>query len=134
LETRQDALVSEWEFNDALLLTALGPSSRGRDLSELIGSVDAMNHDVLPVDQAARAVGRLLASGLVERMEERFRLTDAGKQIYAQRRGGMFEQAGAVLRALREVALVEGEHAFTAQQYATAYETYISAARERRHS
>lgn len=113
-----------WEFNDALFLTALGAGRRGRDLSELISAADAFNHDVLPAGEAAKAVGRLVASGLVERVGKRFRLTNRGARIYKSRRGGMFEQAPSVLMALRQVELVEGEPAFTAADYSDAYEAY----------
>ena len=114
-----------WDFNEAWLLTALGGSGRrGSDLSEWIGATDAFNHDVLPAEAAAQAVGRLIASGLVERDSDRFRLTKEGATVYKSRRGGMFEQPPSVLTALRQVACVEGEAAFTAAEYIEACEAY----------
>ena len=126
LVIRHDAWVVDegWDFNDALLLTALGSARDGRDLSGLISAADAFNHDVLPADEAAKAVGRLIASRLVERVGNRFRLTREGASIYESRRGGMFEQAPSVLIALRQVSLVDGQPGFTAADYNDAYEKY----------
>ena len=113
----------EWQFNDAWYLVALG-RRRDQDLSELIGSADALNHDVLPALAAAATLGRLLASGLAERRGERFRLSAAGERIYERRRGGVFEEAASVLTHLREVELVDGEAPFAAERYDAACEEH----------
>jgi hypothetical protein len=96
---------SRWDFTDAWLLTAMGGfRRRGRSLSKLIAVADAMNHDVPTEAQAARSLGRLIASGLAGIRGSRYRLTPSGRAVYRKRRGGWFDQANTVLHALKSSA------------------------------
>lgn len=54
----------EWDSSDAIVLTAIANSGRS-DLRSVIATADACNHDVMPEDCFASAVGRLVGSGLV---------------------------------------------------------------------
>jgi hypothetical protein len=114
-----------WSFSEAWLLTAVGQfGGRGCSLSEMIGAADALNHDIPTEEQAAASLGRLAASGLIETHHAHYRVTKAGRLVYKQRRGGMFELSGSVLNALRPVPCVEGEVDFTPGQFQAAYDEY----------
>jgi hypothetical protein len=118
--------VGSWTFPDAWLLTAIGQfGRRGASLSELISAADALNHDVPTEAQAASSLGRLIASGLLEVAEGRYRASREGRSIYKRRQGGMFELSGSVLAALASVPCVDGTVDFAEGEFQTAYEDYV---------
>lgn len=124
MSSKQD--VGSWTFPDAWLLTAIGQfGRRGTSLSDLIGAADALNHDVPTEAQAASSLGRLIASGLLEVADGRYRLTRQGRSIYKRRQGGMFELSGSVLMALESVPRVDDNVAFAEGEFQAAYEEYV---------
>ena len=64
-----------WTGPDAWILASVTPSRRGFDLSRVIGTADAFNHDIPSRDQLASSLGALIDAGLVEVADKRFRLT-----------------------------------------------------------
>jgi hypothetical protein len=124
VSSEQDGL--SWTFSDAWLLTAIGQSGQqGSSLSELIGAADALNHDVPTEAQASSSLGRLIASGLLEVADGRYRMTREGRSVYKRRQGGMFELSGSVLVALESIQCVDGKVEFGDGEFQTAYEDYV---------
>lgn len=116
---------AEWSFTDAWLLTsASGYGRRGCTLTNLIGTADARNHDVATEADAAKSLGRLIASDLLVVKNGKFCATDTGRSLYKRRSGGWFEESGSVLQLLSEVPLVEGTWEFAPGEYMAAYEEY----------
>lgn len=77
-----------WGFTEAWLLLSIGDHGRqGCTLSTMLGSADARNHDIPIEDAAARALGRLEASGLITSTGGSFSVTKLGRQIRKQRSG-----------------------------------------------
>lgn len=74
--------------------------------------------------QAAKSLGRLIASDLLVVKNGKFRVTDTGRALYKQRSGGWFEESGSVLQLLTAVRLVEGTWEFAPGEYIAAYEEY----------
>lgn len=115
----------EWTFTDAWLLTAIGQFGRqGCSLSAMIGAADALNHDIPTETQTAVSLGRLATSKLIEAHGERNRTTRSGRAIFDQRRGGMFELSGSVLKALMSVPCVEGRASLAPGEFQAAFEQY----------
>ena len=110
---------------DARLLTAFGQfGRRGCSIVELIGAADALNHDVAPEPVAADSLGRLIASELVSRDAQRFRVTKLGRAVYERRSGGTFELARSVFAVLPEYPASNGPLAFAPGEYEAAYREY----------
>lgn len=100
-----------WEFPEAwLLISAAGFGRRGCDLSHLIGTADAYNHDIPTEPMIERSIGRLAASGLMSASDDlRVRITGEGRSLVKQAKGGMFERAPRLLALLNDgVAMREG--------------------------
>jgi hypothetical protein len=116
---------AEWTFSDAWLLTAIGKfGRRGCSLSEMIGSADALNHDIPTETQAAESLGRLLAANLVVVRSGRYRVSASGRAIYKRRQGGMFQLSGSVLAVLVSVPCADGKLEFAPGEFRAAYDEY----------
>ena len=114
-----------WGFTEAWLLLSIGDHGRpGCTLSTMLGSADARNHDIPTEDAAARALGRLEASGLITSTGGSFSVTKLGRQIRKQRSGGFFEEATSLLPLLAQVPCRDGEHRFEPGEFRAAYEAY----------
>lgn len=99
-----------WDFADAwLMVAASGSGRRGYDLSQLIVSADAHNHDIPTEEVVRRSEGRLSSSGLMAVADGRVRLTDEGGRLAKCATGGMFERAPLLLNLLRDRPLAEGQ-------------------------
>jgi hypothetical protein len=98
-----------WSFSDAwLMIAAFGFGRRGCDLSQLIASADAYNHDIPTEAIVCGSIGRLRASGLMSVTDLHVRLTDDGRALAKRATGGMFERSPHLLRLLAEWPLSEG--------------------------
>jgi hypothetical protein len=62
-----------FDMNDAWLFWAIPADERGTDLREMIGSADAINHDIPSREQIVRTINRGLRAGLIETGGGRFR-------------------------------------------------------------
>lgn len=89
-----------------------------------IGSYDAHDHDVLPEAEFVGSLSALIASGLVDAVADRFRLTSEGKRIAKAARGGMFEIARSVLPDLSAVPRYPGDFQLPTGQYHEAWLAY----------
>jgi hypothetical protein len=90
-----------WSFEDAWLLIAASDfGRRGCDLSQLIASADAYNHDIPTEEVVRRSIGRLRASGLMSVAGLQLHLTGDGRALAKRATGGMFERGPHLLRLL----------------------------------
>jgi len=83
-----------WTMSDAWVFAAIandGPSAT-HTLTELIGIADGINHAVLTEAEFTRAIGRLLAAGLIgaDPETDRYWPTEAGANIRERWRHGLF--------------------------------------------
>lgn len=116
-----------WDFPDAwLMISAAGFVRRGCDLSHLIGTADAYNHDIPSQAQVERSIGRLVASGLATTSDLRVRLSKQGRALAKQAHGGMFERAPNLLLLLSRWPLREGRWALPQGAWQAAYDQYRS--------
>lgn len=116
---------SQWSFSDAWVLAAAAVSGRRWcDLSNLIASADALNHDIPTEEVIEHSVGRLTASGLMETSGLRVRLTRAGKRLVSKRRRALFKQAQSVLALLGQQTLTDGHWDLPSGAWEEAYEAY----------
>lgn len=93
-------------------------------LSELIGSADAHNHAIPTRDELAAALGGLVAAGLVENADHRFRVTSEGKALKKHWKGGMFAWSESLLPHLQRLPKVEMEYPLTEEDVDQAYAEY----------
>jgi hypothetical protein len=97
-----------WTWSDAWVLAAI--MVQGRDdveLTDVVAAADAINHAILTENEVESAVRRLGGAGLIETRDRRFRLTEAGRDMAARRRGGMLSQVDDLLRRLRRLPVRE---------------------------
>jgi len=99
-------------------------AGRGCDLSRLIGTADAYNHDIPTEEIIERSVGRLVASGLIASEDLRVRLSADGRTLAKQAKGGMFDRAPNLLQLLASRPLVEGRWLLPTRAWQNAYDRY----------
>ena len=108
------------------MVSAAGCGRRGCDLSRLIGTADAYNHDIPTEDVIERSIGRLVASGLMTASHDlRVRLTREGRKTARKAKGGMFERAPHLLDLLQAHPLTEGHWPLPPGAWQTAYDAYV---------
>jgi hypothetical protein len=118
----------EWEWNDGWMLVAIDGSRRGTELTDVVSSLDAHNHAIPHEHEAARSIGRLVASGLVQ-VDGRYRLTDEGRRIQSRKTGSMFAMSTSLHDVLRaEVPLVEGRWTFAPGEWDAACDAWTERA------
>jgi hypothetical protein len=117
-----DAL-STWTSSDAWILAATPNTKRGSTLSRVIGSADALNHDIPSRDALARGLGALIAAGLVEEVHGLYRTTPEGRAMRKHWTGGMFNW-GSLLPHLQELDRPNVEISLTETEYDDAYGEY----------
>jgi hypothetical protein len=121
-----------WSFSDAWVMTAVAISSEhGCDLSELIGAADACNHAILTDEELARGIGRLVASGLLSHDEDRFQLSDAGRDLASRRKGGLIGQLTSMQKLLARHPMTEGRWNVAPEVVSAAVRTYLRRAQVR---
>ncbi|GAB3922087.1 hypothetical protein GCM10011575_14590 [Microlunatus endophyticus] len=113
-----------WSHADAWILAATSSGRRGSTLSGLIGSADAINHDIPTRDQLASSLGALLQAGLIEHHDGRFRTTRPGKLIRKHWRGGLFNWSATLLPQLQQLPRAGVEWPLTEDEFRAAYEAY----------
>lgn len=96
-----------WAWADAWILAAIGPATRSDDLRDLVAQADFLDDAVPTAEELGRALGRLLASGLVVEVDGRWVPTDAGRAVSQWPARGL-PSIGAALERLADVPLVEG--------------------------
>ncbi len=80
-----------WILSDALVLATIrvtGTPERPAGLLDLVAAADAMHHLILSADMIEHAISLLLPAGLVTVDDVGFAVTEAGRRIVAQARGG----------------------------------------------
>lgn len=97
-----------WELSDAWILAAIGAATRHGDLRDLLAAADHLNHAVPTEAEVRQGVGRLLASGLVADVGDRWVPTPRGRALASGVVAGGFERVTALLDAMASVPLVEG--------------------------
>jgi len=119
-----------WTTRDAWLLLSIGDHGRrGCRLSRIIGSADARNHDIPTESECASIIGTLIASGLVEVKDDRYRVTPTGKKVVKLASGEFFLQSHTLLPHLAENRRVEGKVNFADGDFDEAYQAYRHRAR-----
>lgn len=120
-----------WTGSDAWIVASVTPSRRGFDLSRVIGTADAFNHDIPSRDQLASSLGALIDAGLVEVADGRFRLTRHGKRIRKTWRAGAFEW-NQMLPHLTPIPRSSHEYPLTSEEWQSAYDEYYPPERRSR--
>lgn len=106
------------------MIAASGAGRRGCELTWLIATADAYNHDIPTEFTVERSIGRLVASGLAETSDLRVGLTRDGRRFAKQARGRMFERAPKLLQLLQAVPLSEGHWQLPTGAWQQAYDNY----------
>ena len=88
----------EWTWVDAWILAATPDSPDGGALSRVMATSDAINHAIPTRDELASSLGSLIAAGLVQESDGRFRTTPHGRSIKAHWKGGLFGWAESLRR------------------------------------
>jgi hypothetical protein len=114
-----------WTWPDAWVLAATSDLAEGCTLSELMGAADAINHAVPTRDELASALGALIAAGLIEVKDGRFRTTDAGRAIKKHWRGGLFGWSESLLPQLERLPRATDEFSLTEAAVQAAYTEYV---------
>ena len=116
---------SGWQFPDAwLMISAAGYGRRGCDLSHLIGTADAYNHDIPTEVAVERSVGCLVASGFMVASGLRVALTADGRKLAKRAKGGMFERVPRLLELLDGHSRQEGVWDLPPGAWQRAYDEY----------
>ena len=113
-----------WTSSDAWILASTSDGRRGGSLADLIGTADAINHSLPTREELASGLGALIAAGLVEHVNDRYRTTSAGKRIKRHWRGGMFNWSKTMLPRLRELPRGTSERGLSDDEVQAAYEAY----------
>lgn len=83
-----------WTMADAWVFAAIASDqpAAARELTEIIAIADGINHAILLEEEFTRAVGRLVAAGLIEAdaQRDRYRATAAGVDVRKRWKHGAF--------------------------------------------
>jgi hypothetical protein len=117
--------VSDWEFADAWVATAVAIQETPCDLAAVIAAGDALNHAILLREEIEQAVSRLVGAGLLWISDDgKFGLTSTGQNLLGRRQGGWFEQVDSTLELLREIPVEEVAFSLTDETVRAAYAEY----------
>jgi hypothetical protein len=118
--------VTDWEFADAWLATAVAVQDQPCDLTGVIAAGDALNHAIFLREEIEQAVRRLVGAGLLRVSDDgNFSLTSAGADLVGRRQGGWFEQIDSVLEVLRQIPVEEGAFSLPDEAVRSAYLEYM---------
>jgi hypothetical protein len=94
-----------WTVSDAWLLAAIAMTGATKTLAEVIGTADAIDHNVCTEAEFCQSVGRLIAAGLIEGdpARDRYRPTTDGTAIRKHWRKGMSTWAAAITPQLERL-------------------------------
>ena len=98
------------------MIAASGFGRRGCDVSHLIGTADAYNHDIPTEAMIERSIG------LMTTTDDLVALTTEGRRLAKQAEGGMFERSPNMLRLLRTRPVVEGRWSLPPGAWQGAYD------------
>jgi hypothetical protein len=125
----------EWTSSDAWALEAVilarGLVHGGR-VKSIIAAGDACNHAIFEYNELDRALGKLIAAGLVISRRGRFAPTDAALEIWNRavpRRMGIIEAISALENALQALPIegeVDEEPVLSEADFETAVRAYVS--------
>ena len=122
----------DWAFADAWVLTSIAISDRPCSLAELVATADGINHAILLDAEVDGAVGKLLATGLLDVTPDlAFDLTPKGSALVARRHGSLFTQVDSVLSLLDSVTARDQEFSLPPGAMQEAVDAYL--ARSRKH-
>ncbi|HKD87486.1 MAG TPA: hypothetical protein VKB62_03045 [Streptosporangiaceae bacterium] len=95
-----------WTVSDAWLLAAIALTGGAKTLAKVIGTADAIDHNVCTEVEFCRSVGRLIAAGLIaaDPYQDRYRPTTDGAAIPKHWRKGMFTWAAAITPQLERLS------------------------------
>lgn len=94
-----------WTVNDAWLLAAIAMTGAAKTLAKVIGTADAIDHNVCTEAEFCESVGRLIAAGLVaaDPGQDRYQPTASGTEIRKHWRKGMFTWGAAITPQLERL-------------------------------
>ncbi|WP_460666589.1 hypothetical protein [Kribbella swartbergensis] len=108
-------MAAPWVMSDAWVFCSIegtGPED-GYALAQVVAKADLINHAMLTEAEFTRAVGRLVAAGLIgaDGETDRYWHTEAGRMLYRQRMTGrgLFGWMEAIAPALRRLAEPEDQ-------------------------
>jgi hypothetical protein len=117
--------VTDWEFADAWVATAVAIQETPCDLAAVIAAGDALNHAILLREEIEQAVSRLVGADLLWISDDgKFGLTLTGQNLLGRRQGGWFEQVDSTLELLREIPVEEVAFSLTDETVRAAYAEY----------